>query len=330
VSAEEGDLGRTMERIEALIEAIESSEGPATKTAARELCAAVLEIHGRGLARILDLVAAAGEPGRTLAAAFLKDDLLASLLALHDLHASAWEPRAPTGGADLDASSPRASSALEPRASASGPPRPAPPGELVPLRRSRDGESLLDSHSSGGRCELCGGPLGEPHPHLFEPAARKMRCACGPCSLLLGHRGDPRYRNVPRRLLYLDGFRMTDAAWDELGVPVHLAFFFRSSAEAKVVALYPSPAGTTESLLPLAAWDDLAADNPVLSAMEPDVEALLVHRVEGAREHFLVPIDRCFELAGLMRARRGALFGGGGVPEDVIRFLARLKEEARA
>jgi hypothetical protein len=44
--------------------------------------------------------------------------------------------------------------------------------------------------------------------------------------------------------------------------------------------------------------------------MEPDVEALLVSRARDMREHWLVPIDDCYELVGLIRSRwRG--FGGG-------------------
>jgi hypothetical protein len=42
---------------------------------------------------------------------------------------------------------------------------------------------------------------------------------------------------------------MTDAQWDSLLVPISMALFFFSTPANKVVALYPSPAGPTESLL---------------------------------------------------------------------------------
>ena len=48
---------------------------------------------------------------------------------------------------------------------------------------------------------------------------------------------------------------------------------------AAIVALYPSPAGATESELELAAWDALCAANPVLDRLEPDAEALIVNRL---------------------------------------------------
>ena len=48
--------------------------------------------------------------------------------------------------------------------------------------------------------------------------------------------------------------------------------------------------GATESLLGLDAWAALEDANPVLTTLEPDVEALLVHRARGERRHQLVPI----------------------------------------
>ena len=45
----------------------------------------------------------------------------------------------------------------------------------------------------------------------------------------------------------------------------------------------------------VSAWERLVADNPVLAALQPDVEALLVNRMEGAREHYRVPIDPAFD-----------------------------------
>jgi hypothetical protein len=43
--------------------------------------------------------------------------------------------------------------------------------------------------------------------------------------------------------------------------------------------------------------------------MEADVEALLVNRVDGAREYFLAPIDACFELVGTIRVPWRGLSG---------------------
>jgi hypothetical protein len=108
-----------------------------------------------------------------------------------------------------------------------------------------------------------------------------------------------------------------------------MAFFFRNSAAARVVAYYPGPMGATESLLDLADWRRLEDDNPVLADMTPDVEALLVNRARGAREHWLVGLDRCYELVGVMRTRWRGLGGGSEVWHAIDRFFADLRDGER-
>jgi hypothetical protein len=97
--------------------------------------------------------------------------------------------------------------------------------------------------------------------------------------------------------------------------------------------LYPSPAGAVESLLPLEAWAEIVRDNPALGGMEADVEALLVNRVGRSRadvpaEYYLVPIDECYKLVGLIRAHWRGLSGGTEVWQEIGRFFADLKTRA--
>ena len=70
---------------------------------------------------------------------------------------------------------------------------------------------------------------------------------------------------------------MSALEWDELQIPVGLAFFLNSS-ERGLGGFYPSPAGATECTLDLAAWERLATAYPLLGAAEPDVEAVLLCR----------------------------------------------------
>ena len=91
---------------------------------------------------------------------------------------------------------------------------------------------------------------------------------------------------------------------------MRVAFFFLNSDLGRVAGFYPSPAGATESLLPLEAWADLAAANPAMADLGPDVEALLVQRAGGGFECFLVPIDACYELVGLVRMHWKGFDGG--------------------
>ena len=182
-------------------------------------------------------------------------------------------------------------------------------------------------------CEMCSAGLSTEHQHLIEPQSRKLVCACDACAVLFWSQGETKYRRVPRRARSLPGFRMTDAQWDSLLIPIGLAFFFISTPEARVIAMYPSPAGPTESLLALESWDDIVSDNPALKSMAPDVEALLVNRIGRARghadgEYYLAPIDECYKLVGLIRARWRGFGGGSEVWEEISAFFDGLKLRA--
>ena len=122
---------------------------------------------------------------------------------------------------------------------------------------------------------------------------------------------------------------MSDSQWESLRVPVDMAFFFYSTPAERVVAYYPSPMGPTESLLTLEAWEELEGDNPVLKGMERDVEALLVNRARGASEHFLVPLDECYKLVGLIRTRWRGFSGGREVWDDITEFFEDLRRRAK-
>jgi hypothetical protein len=121
---------------------------------------------------------------------------------------------------------------------------------------------------------------------------------------------------------------MSDTEWEGMSLPINLAFLFYSTPKEKMMALYPSPAGATESLLPLTAWESLVAANPILCGMQHDVEALLINRVEKTREYFLSPMDICFELVGLIRVHWRGLSGGEELWHEIDAFFARLKESS--
>src|ERR1700685_2671755 len=182
------------------------------------------------------------------------------------------------------------------------------------------------------RCELCAAEVGAEHPHLIEPGSRKLLCACGACAILFSGMGT-KYKRVPRRVLALADFHLSDGQWESLMVPISTAFFFLSTSAARVVAFYPSPAGATESQLPLETWKDIEDANPVLKEMEADVEALLVNRIGHVRgfsapEHYVLPIDECYTLGGLIRATWRAFSGGTEVGQEIGRFFDGLKQRA--
>ena len=174
-------------------------------------------------------------------------------------------------------------------------------------------------------CELCSLRIPPRHPHLVEPAKHRLLCVCQGCDTLLGDREDRRYVRVPQETRMLEGFRLSDAEWDALGIPIGLAFFFYSTAEKRILALYPGPAGPTESLLTLDAWSGIVAHNPMLTELQPDVEALLVNRINGAHEYYSVPIDRCYALVGLIRTHWHGISGGEGARDAISAFFSDLR-----
>ena len=181
------------------------------------------------------------------------------------------------------------------------------------------------------RCDLCGAPVPHEHRHLLDAAKRELLCACRPCALLFSNQAASagHYKLVPERRLRIDDFLLADLEWEQLRVPVDMAFFFHSSAAGRVQAFYPGPLGATESLLGLEAWEQLAAANPVLSTLAADVEALLVNRARGARQHWLVPIDECYALVGLIRTHWRGLTGGKEVWQQIGRFYDELDRRSR-
>ena len=209
-------------------------------------------------------------------------------------------------------------------------PAPAPPSSPAPaggLRRFR-----TPAPPAPERCELCGVPVAEEaHRHLVDTDKRSLSCACTPCALLFEQRGAAggRFRTVPDRWLADPGHSLDDSAWDLLQIPVSVAFFFRNAALDRLVALYPSPAGATESELDPSTWQEVLGRSSLAELLEPDVEALLVHRVDGRYECFLVPIDSCYELVGRMRLHWQGFDGGAEARADLERFFARVTARAR-
>lgn len=184
------------------------------------------------------------------------------------------------------------------------------------------------------RCELCSLELRPDHPHLIELAQRRLVCTCDACAILFSGQA-VKFKRVPRRVSLLSEFTLSDAEWDNLMVPINMAFFFRNSLENRVVAMYPSPAGAMESLLPLESWNDIAARNPALNEMESDVEALLANRLgysrgQSAPEYYLLPIDECYKLVGLIRMHWKGLSGGAEVWQELSKFFADLKSRSIA
>lgn len=199
------------------------------------------------------------------------------------------------------------------------------PAALAVLRRIRSAKR----QPAGERCEMCGEPVAsDRHSHVVDLGNRALLCTCRPCSLLFAYPDAKlKYKAVPDRYRALPPLPLP--VWDDLQIPVDVAFFFANSELDRMVGVYPSPAGATESELPLGAWDAVLAAAPELATLSPDVEALLV-RVIGTRvEAHLVPIDVCYELVGHLRRLWRGFDGGQDVRRQLDDFFARVAGRSR-
>ena len=199
----------------------------------------------------------------------------------------------------------------------------------LPGQRARATEAPAEAPE---RCELCATEVPAEHGHIADLEGASLLCACRACYLLFTQRsaGRGRYRAVPDRYLRDPDRVMTPAEWDQLEIPVGLAFFLRTSrAGGELTGFYPSPAGVTECRLDLQLWQQLVADYPLLGAPEDDVEAALISRSDDGVEYFLVPIDACYELAGRMRLYWHGFDGGTEARASIAAFLADLRTRAR-
>lgn len=181
------------------------------------------------------------------------------------------------------------------------------------------------------RCELCAVAVEADHRHLVDTEKRALVCACAPCALLMEQPGAAagRFRTVPARYLTDPEHRLDESAWEALQIPVGVAFLFRNAALDRLVALYPSPAGATESELEPATWTDVLGGSRLAGLLEPDVEALLLRRTDGRFECHLVPIDICYELVGRMRLLWQGFDGGAEARAALDAFFADVARRVR-
>ena len=167
------------------------------------------------------------------------------------------------------------------------------------------------------RCEMCAEEIAPDHGHVVDLQSRQLLCACRPCYLLFtDERAHLRYRAIPDRYAAV-GNILGERAWDELQIPVGLAFLFHNSALGRMVVLYPGPAGATESELDL--------PDQTFPELRPDVEALLLRR---GQDGYLVPIDACYELVGRLRTLWRGFDGGQEAHAAVAEFFDRVRSRA--
>ena len=168
-------------------------------------------------------------------------------------------------------------------------------------------------------CELCAAPIATHHDHLLERRTRSLACACPACALLFEHAAGDRLRVRPRAHAVAAG-RFDLAGWP---TPIRLGWAWVKAGAPSLA--YPGPAGVVDSPIGAETWARMMADTPALASLADDVEALLVDARGSEPRAFVVSIDRCFELAGVVRTGWRGLSGGTEVHRGIAAFFAGLE-----
>jgi hypothetical protein len=191
--------------------------------------------------------------------------------------------------------------------------KPSPP-EAAPVADAKE------------RCDLCQTTVPHDHRHMLNLYERQIVCVCESCWALRS--GDAEFRLTGNRTLWLEDFRLPEEIWAQFRIPIGLAFFMHSSVTDCVVAMYPSPAGATESELHFETWGRLVDMNPVLAELEHDAEALIVNRMAEPPAYAIAPIDRCYMLVGLVKASWEGISGGAGMEAAIESYFEDLRAAA--
>jgi hypothetical protein len=196
------------------------------------------------------------------------------------------------------------------------------------LARARPAGAVAGGSQDDEHCDLCGLSIPDDHRHLLALVERRIVCSCEACWAMRAGEGD--YRPTGNRTVWLPDLDVPDDLWASFQIPIGLAFFMHSTVTACVVAMYPSPAGATESELHFETWRRMVDLNPVLDDLESDIEGLIVNRLTEPAVYAIAPIDRCYALTGAIKLTWEGISGGTGVGEAVSRFFDDLRREAVA
>jgi hypothetical protein len=175
-------------------------------------------------------------------------------------------------------------------------------------------------------CDICGVDIPVEHRHLLHLVERRILCSCESCWGMRSGEGD--YRPTGARTIWLPDLDLPDDLWASFQIPIGLAFFMDSTVSGCVVAMYPSPVGATESELHFESWQRMCELNPVLAKLEADIEGLVVNRLADPAAYLIAPIDKCYELTGIIKASWEGISGGVEVETAVAGFFERLRAQA--
>lgn len=91
--ADNKNVEQQMQRVEELVQAIETWADPNLRAKAIELVQTLMDFHGAGIDRMMEITARAGAAGYAIFDDFARDDLVGNLLLLYGLHPLEIETR---------------------------------------------------------------------------------------------------------------------------------------------------------------------------------------------------------------------------------------------
>jgi Fe-S cluster biogenesis protein NfuA len=89
----EKEFQQRVQRIGALVQEIDAIADPAVRASTTQLVQLIMEFHGTGLDRALEILANAGGPGMEMIEQLGRDPMVSSLLVLYGLHPDSLETR---------------------------------------------------------------------------------------------------------------------------------------------------------------------------------------------------------------------------------------------
>lgn len=91
--ANDKEFQQRVQRIGVLVQEVESIADPAVRASTTQLVQLIMEFHGTGLDRALEILADAGDSGMALIDKLGRDPMVSSLLVLYGLHPDSLETR---------------------------------------------------------------------------------------------------------------------------------------------------------------------------------------------------------------------------------------------
>jgi len=180
---------------------------------------------------------------------------------------------------------------------------------------------------------FCGQLLPARHSHVVHIERRNLLCACRPCFLLFSSAGAAggKVKAVPEEVFDLGEGVFSQAQWT--GCRSRSISRSSSSTALSAAPWFSIPARREPpSRCCRSNVEELVREHPRLATLSQDVEALLAWQRSETSDQpsaaFIVPIDACYELVGIVRRTWKGFHGGEEAWQAIAAFFSALRARA--